>query len=48
MNSFIDDRASSYFSQKPIGEILIEAGLIPIHQLEIALQEQKQTGLRIG
>ena len=33
---------------KPIGEILIEAGLIPIHQLEIALQEQKHTGLKVG
>ncbi len=34
--------------KKPIGEILIEAGLIPIHQLEIALQEQKHTGLKVG
>lgn len=33
---------------KPIGEILIEAGLIPIHQLEIALEEQKHTNLKVG
>ena len=48
MKSSIDERISSDFSQKPIGEILIEAGLISIHQLEIALQEQKQTGLKAG
>ena len=48
MNSPIGNRASSDFSQKPIGEILIEAGLISIRQLEIALQEQKQTGLKVG
>lgn len=35
-------------AKKPLGEILIEAGLIPIHQLELALQEQKQTGMRVG
>ena len=40
--------SSSNFSKKPLGEILIEAGLIPIHQLELALQEQKQTGMRVG
>ena len=33
---------------KPIGEILIEVGLISIRQLEIALQEQKHTNLKIG
>lgn len=33
---------------KPIGQILIEAGLISINQIEIALQEQKYSGLRIG
>lgn len=33
---------------KPIGEILIEAGLIPIHQLEIALEEQKHNKLKVG
>lgn len=48
MNFSIGDRLSSDFFQKPIGEILIEAGLISIHQLEIVLQEQKQTGLRVG
>ncbi|MDJ0595719.1 MAG: pentapeptide repeat-containing protein [Pleurocapsa sp. MO_226.B13] len=40
--------SSSDFSKKPLGEILIEAGLIPIHQLELALQEQKHTGMRVG
>ncbi len=35
-------------AQKPLGEILIEAGLVPISQIELALQEQKHTGLRIG
>ena len=34
--------------KKPIGQILIEAGLISINQIEIALQEQKYNDLRIG
>ena len=34
--------------RKPIGQILIEAGLISINQIEIALQEQKYNDLRIG
>ena len=35
-------------SNKPLGQILIEAGLIPISQIELALQEQKHTGYKIG
>ena len=48
MKSSMGGRALPDFSQKPIGEVLIEAGLISIHQLEIALQEQKHTGLKAG
>lgn len=33
---------------QPLGQILIEAGLISINQIEIVLQEQEKTGLRIG
>ncbi len=33
---------------RPLGEILIEAGLISASQIEIALQEQKEKKLRIG
>ena len=35
-------------SNKPLGEILIEAGLISASQLELALQEQANNNLRIG
>ena len=34
--------------KKLLGELLVEAGLISIHQIEIALQEQKYYNLRIG
>ena len=34
--------------KKPLGQILIEAGLISISQIELALEEQKQNNLRIG
>ncbi len=33
---------------KPLGEILVEAGLVSLAQIEIALQEQKQSNLKIG
>ncbi len=33
---------------KPLGEMLIEAGLISAHQIAIALQEQKESKKRIG
>lgn len=39
---------SSNSVNKPLGQILIEAGLISIGQIEIALKEQKETGTRIG
>ena len=35
-------------ARKPLGQILIEAGLISISQIELALQEQKYNDLRIG
>ncbi len=35
-------------SSQPLGQILIEAGLISINQIEIAFREQEETGLRIG
>lgn len=41
-------KTQSSNSNKPIGQTLIEAGLISINQIEIALKEQKETGLRIG
>ena len=35
-------------SNRPLGEILIEAGLITVGQLEFALQQQQSEGRRIG
>lgn len=35
-------------SSKPLGQILIEAGLISISQIELALREQEQYRLRLG
>ena len=35
-------------SHKPLGEILVEAGLVSIYQLEIALEEQKKYNSRMG
>ena len=34
--------------EKPLGEILVEAGLVSLAQIEIALQEQSQSNLKIG
>ncbi|ELS04817.1 putative low-complexity protein [Xenococcus sp. PCC 7305] len=34
--------------KKPLGEILLEAGLVSIFQIEIALSEQQQSSYRIG
>ena len=42
-----DYTSVSYFN-KPLGQILVEAGLISMSQIELALQEQKQSNLRIG
>ncbi|MEM9274618.1 MAG: pentapeptide repeat-containing protein [Cyanobacteria bacterium P01_F01_bin.143] len=39
---------SSSCAKKPLGQILIEAGLVTVYQIELALEEQKQSGLRIG
>ena len=33
---------------KPLGQILVEAGLVSIGQIELALQEQQESGLKIG
>ena len=41
-------QALSDSSTKPLGQILIEAGLISISQIELALREQKENQLRIG
>ena len=35
-------------SNKPLGEILVEAGIVSLAQIEIALQEQSQSNLKIG
>ncbi len=34
--------------KQPLGEILLEAGLVSIYQIEIALGEQKQHDLKVG
>ena len=34
--------------KKPLGKILLEAGLVSIYQIEVALEEQKQHNFRIG
>ncbi len=34
--------------KQPLGKILLEAGLVSIYQIEIALGEQKQHDLKIG
>lgn len=47
-DSQANDYSATVHDRKPLGEILIEAGLIPIHQLELALHEQKHTGMRVG
>ena len=40
--------SAKILSKKPLGQMLIEAGLISISQIELALQEQQQNNLRIG
>ena len=45
--SMKDYPSVSYFN-KPLGQILVEAGLISMSQIELALKEQKQTNLKIG
>ncbi len=49
-SSFMSDlRPKSSQIKKPLGEILVEAGLVSVHKIEIALQEQqKHDFLRIG
>ena len=48
-NSLKADESIISKSRKPLGEILIESGLISANQLEFALQQQKQEpGRRIG
>lgn len=36
------------YLRKPLGEVLIEAGLVTAHQIAIALQEQKDCDLKLG
>ncbi len=43
----MNDYSSSYFN-KPLGQILVEAGLISMSQIELALREQEQSNLKIG
>jgi uncharacterized protein YjbI with pentapeptide repeats len=47
-NSFNNDELLISKANRPLGEILIEAGLISASQLEIALQQQASKTLRIG
>ena len=44
----LNDLVATNSDRQPLGEILIEAGLVSIHQIEIALQEQKARQLKIG
>lgn len=46
--SLSDNFLANSQSHKPLGEILVEAGLISLHQIEIALTEQKQYNCQIG
>lgn len=48
--SFYETESSSSESKKHklLGEILVEAGLVSTYQVEIALNEQQEYGLRIG
>ncbi|MEM8829352.1 MAG: pentapeptide repeat-containing protein [Cyanobacteria bacterium P01_G01_bin.19] len=39
---------SKEYATKPIGQVLIEAGLVSVNQIEKALQEQKKNKLKIG
>ncbi len=47
-DSFKKDELSTSKINKPLGETLIEAGLISAIQLEIALKQQTKSNLRIG
>jgi uncharacterized protein YjbI with pentapeptide repeats len=40
--------SAKHSEKKPLGQILIEAGLISISQIELALREQQHNNLRIG
>ena len=40
--------SSNSQSHRPLGEILVEAGLVSMHQIEIALREQKEYNWKIG
>ena len=44
----LNDFVATNSIKQPLGEILVEAGLVSIHQIEIALQEQKIHQLKIG
>jgi len=39
---------SVFSGKKPLGAVLVEAGLVSLHQVELALQEQQTNKLRIG
>ena len=47
-NSFQKNENLISTNKKPLGEILIESGLITASQIEVALQQQDEKGLRIG
>ncbi|MDJ0532002.1 MAG: pentapeptide repeat-containing protein [Xenococcaceae cyanobacterium MO_207.B15] len=44
----MNDSSSASKSKQPLGEILVEAGLVSPSQIKIALQEQQEHDLRIG
>ena len=47
-NSFQKNEILTSTNKKPLGEILIESGLITASQIEIALQQQSEKDLRVG
>jgi hypothetical protein len=47
-NREVQDLLRESCQNKPLGQILLEAGLISIGQIELALQEQQKSGLMIG
>lgn len=48
MNQRLCPQSYSHYNKKPLGNYLVEAGLLTHAQIAVALQDQKSTGLRFG
>jgi hypothetical protein len=48
MKDYKSSKLNVTFTNKPLGEILMEAGLISASQIEIALKEQQLYNMKIG